>query len=88
MAIESMPDLTQPSRESQLSAKSGTDDQNIAENILPKSCFSGIETDSNVEQCTQTGLDNEQKTQLRLNTEAEFNTTEPKVGGPNPSRRS
>jgi integrase len=87
MAIESMPDLTQPSRESQLSAKSGTDDKNIAENILSKSCFSGIETDGNVEQYTQTGFDNKQKTQLRPNTEVEVNTTEPKVGGPNPSRR-
>jgi hypothetical protein len=38
-----------------------TDDQNIPEKILPKPCFSGIESDSNVERCTQTGFDNEQK---------------------------
>ena len=55
--------------------KSGKDDKNIAENILPKSCFSGIETNGNVEQCSQTGFDNEQKTQLRLNTEVEVNTS-------------
>jgi hypothetical protein len=71
-----------------LAVKTGTDNQSTTENILPKSCFSGIETNGNIKQCTQTGLDNELKTQLRLNTEAELNSIDPKVRDSKPFRRN
>jgi integrase len=38
-AIEGLPDLTQPSRESQATARTGTDDRNVTGEILSKSCF-------------------------------------------------
>ena len=78
-AIESMPDLTQPSRESQAAARTGTDDQNIAEKILSKSCFHGRENDNHVERCTQKQFDSEQKPPLRANNEAAFQTINPEV---------
>jgi len=68
-AVESMPDLTQPSTESQAAARTGTDDKSVNRKILPKSCFQGRENATNVERCTQINFDTEEKTPLQAKNE-------------------
>ena len=68
-AVESTPDLTQPSMESQTAAKTGTDDRNVTEEILSKSCFQGAPIRSNTEASGKQNIDSVQKTALRKNNE-------------------
>ena len=68
-AVESTPDLTQPSMESQTAAKTGTDDRNVTEEILSKSCFQGAPIRSNTEASGKQNIDSVQKTALHTNNE-------------------
>jgi integrase len=83
-AIESMPDLTQPSRESQAVARTGTDDQNIIENSCDNlvSCVS--KPTNSVSQPTEQPLNSDQKPQLHANSEGAVHTVDPKVEGSSP----
>jgi len=83
-AIESMPDLTQPSRESQLSAKTGTDNQNFPEKSCQNSYF-GNGHQCNYRTNTNTkNIDNEKKTQFRSKNVDEIHSVDPKVEGSSP----
>jgi integrase len=79
-AINDLPDLTQPSKESQAAVKTGTDDRNF----LSKSCFEGAPIRSNTEASGKENLDSVQKTQLSANNEGAVRTVDPKVEGSSP----
>ena len=68
-AIESLPDLTQPSKESQAAVKTGTDNGNVTGEILSKSCFEGASIRSNTGASGKQNLDIVEKTPLCLNNE-------------------
>lgn len=87
-AVNSLPDLTQPSRESQAAAKTGTDDRDVTAEILSNSCFQGARGRD------KTGADgNENRNGVeippsRANSEGVECISNPSVGGSNPSGRS
>jgi len=68
-AIESLPDLTQPSKESQAAVRTGTNDGHVTGEILSKSCFGGASIRSNTGASGKHNLDIVEKTPLCLNNE-------------------
>jgi len=86
-AIESMPDLTQPSRESQAAAKSGTDDRNVNGEILSKSCPASGQNNSYCTNMDKQNNDTEKKPPLRSNNDGLIQTSNPKVAGSSPAGR-
>jgi len=81
-AIESLPDLTQPSRESQAAVKTGTD--NVTGEILSKSCFPGVSGRQNTVDDGMINPPAVEKTQLSENNEGAVETVDPKVEGSSP----
>ena len=80
-AIESLPDLTQPSRKTQAAVKTGTD---VTGEILSKSCFPSVPGRHNT---VDDGIVNPpavQKTPLCANNEGAVGTVDPKVEGSSP----
>lgn len=87
-AIESLPDLTQPSRESQAAVKTGTDDRNVTGEILSKSCFEGVPIREIWKPAESESPDNVQRTPLCVNNEGAERIPKPKVAGSSPAGRS
>ena len=83
-AIEALPDLTQPSRESQAMVKTGTDDRNVTGEFLSDSCFDGATIRSNTQTSGIKNLDITEKTQYCENNQGVVRTVDPKVEGSSP----
>ena len=82
-AIESLPDLTQPSRESQAAVLTGTD-----EFSCQNSCSQDMSLSKIYGSMDKATVDSTQKTLLCLNSEGVIGSTEPKVAGSSPAGRS
>jgi len=82
-AINALPDLTQPSKDTQRAAKTGTDDE-----ILSKSCFRCAPIRSNAESNGKQTALSIQQTPLCDDNKGAEQSTEPKVRGSSPLRRS
>ncbi|TKJ38948.1 MAG: hypothetical protein CEE38_04430 [Planctomycetes bacterium B3_Pla] len=87
-AINALPDLTQPSRQKQKAAKTGTDGPNVTGEILSKSCLGGASIRSDTGAGGKQNLDGLQETALCDNKADTVRSTEPKVRGSSPLRRS
>ena len=83
-AINALPDLTQPSAESQAAVKTGTDDRNF----LLKSCLQGTIIRSDAQVSGKQNLDSVHKTALCENNKGAELFPKPKVAGSNPAGRS
>ena len=75
-AVEALPDLTAPSRESQVSVKTGTD---VTGEILSKSCFPCVSGRPNTVDDGMINPPAAEKTQLCENNEGAVETVDPKV---------
>jgi len=82
-AINALPDLTQPSKESQVAVKTGTDDRNF----LSESCFQSAPICSNMQTSGKQNLDSIQKMALDANNKGAELFPKPKVAGSNPAGR-
>jgi len=83
-AINALPDLTQPSKESQAAVNTGTDDRNF----LLKSCLQGAIIRSEAQVSGNENFDSIQKMALDANNEGAELFPKPKVAGSNPAGRS
>ena len=80
-AVESLPDLTLPSKEKQKSLKTGTDDKGVTEEILLKSCVSGDSIRRNTKLCEKKNPFVVQKQLLKANNEGVKNTDKVQQAG-------
>jgi integrase len=84
-AVKSLPNLRLPSSKKQKAVKTGTDERDVAGEILSKSCFSGGLSRTIVDGGGQKNADYAQKTALRPQNEGAEHTHNPLVVGSNPT---
>ncbi|MFH1718248.1 MAG: tyrosine-type recombinase/integrase [Planctomycetota bacterium] len=81
-AIEALPDLTQPSKESQRAVNTGTD--NVTTIFLSNSCFSSASGRTETDKDGTGNIDCVEIMQLGANNEGAVGTVDPKVEGSSP----
>lgn len=83
-ALDTLPDLTKPSKEKQRNAKTGTDDADVTDQILSKSCFRGTQSRTSIDNHRLKNLDTVEKTLLCVNNKGADATLNQRVTGSNP----
>jgi len=81
-AVEALPDLTQPSKETQAQVKTGTDNE-----ILLKSCFGDAPTRTTMDSDGQAIIDKPKKAPIGANEKGMVRIPKPKVRGSSPLGR-